>query len=228
MSSILNPDNYLNHLSPPDAFQYGVARNLNLAVLGATIWDILVYIPDDIKILRMQKGIRAVNVCFITSRLFALCFVLASVLSRTIPFNNCEPIFITSGCCYVLSLSSSSFLFLRRVQAVYADNRCVQWFFFILWLIYCGLDFTVPIGVRGSHIPGTRYCLDSENGTYLLAGAFAPIVFDTSVFLAISFKVARSSHTTQDTRVTWDTLVSGKALPRLSRAVLQGGQQYYL
>jgi len=83
-------------------------------------------------------------------------------------------------------------------------------------------------GVRGSHIPGNSHCTDSRTGRYVLAGAFGPIFFDTLVFLAISFKVARSSNTTQDARVSWDTLASGKALPRLSRAVLQGGQQYYL
>ncbi len=33
-SGALNPDNYLGHLSPADAFQFEVARNLYLAVLG--------------------------------------------------------------------------------------------------------------------------------------------------------------------------------------------------
>ncbi|KAF9440965.1 hypothetical protein P691DRAFT_800662 [Macrolepiota fuliginosa MF-IS2] len=172
----------------------------------------------------MERGIRAVNVCFITSRLWvgsdcSVIYILNITRPVAVPVGNCDLIYIISGCFCILSISSSSFLFLRRVQAVYADNRWVQWFFFILWLVYCGLEFTVPIG--------TRHCIDSETSHYVLAGAFSPIIFDTLVFLAISFKVG-SSHTTQDTRVTRDTLVSGKALPRLSRAVLQGGQQYYL
>lgn len=35
-SSIPNPDNYLGHLTPADAFQYEVSRNLYLAVLGVS------------------------------------------------------------------------------------------------------------------------------------------------------------------------------------------------
>lgn len=35
-TGILNPDNYLSHLSAADAFQFEVARNLYLAVLGVS------------------------------------------------------------------------------------------------------------------------------------------------------------------------------------------------
>ncbi|KAF5353965.1 hypothetical protein D9756_006954 [Leucocoprinus leucothites] len=227
MAPILNPNNYLGHLSPADAFQFEVARNLYIAVLGATIWDILVYIPDDIKILRMQRGIRAVNVCFVTSRIFALCYVLLSTLAKTIPLDNCAPIFIAIGCCCILSISSSSFLFLRRVQAVWAGNRWVSGIFTILWVLDWALEIVVPVGVRAVHIPDTKYCIDSQPEHYVLAGGIIPVIFDTFVFLAISYKIA-VSYSTLDVKVSWGTLVSGKALPRLSRAILQGGQQYYL
>ncbi len=144
-----------------------------------------------------------------------------------IPFRNCDPLFISIGCCCILSILSSSFLFLRRVQAVYAGNRWVSIFFFVLWLVDGGLEVVVPLGVRATHIPGTQYCIDSEPEHYVIAGGFIPVVFDTFVFLAISYKIG-TTHSTRDVKVSWSTLVSGKALPRLSRAVLQGGQQYYL
>ncbi|KAF9449862.1 hypothetical protein P691DRAFT_811549 [Macrolepiota fuliginosa MF-IS2] len=195
-TGILNPDNYLSHLSPADAFQFEVVRNLYLAVLGV-------------------------------SRLFALCYVLLSVLGKSLPFDNCNSVFLSIGCCCVVSIISSSFLFLRRVQAVYANNRWVRRFFFTLWLVVGGMVTSVPIGVRAAHIPGTKYCIDSEPKQYVFAGTLFHVVFDTLVFLAISLKVGRS-HSIQDARVSWSTLVSGKALPRLSRAILQGGQQYYL
>ncbi|KAF9449864.1 hypothetical protein P691DRAFT_798801 [Macrolepiota fuliginosa MF-IS2] len=226
-TGILNPDNYLSYLSPADAFQFEVARNLCLAVLGATIWDILVYIPDDLKILRMQKAIRPVNICFVTSRLFALCYVLLSVLGKTIPFDNCNPVFLSIGCCCVVSIISSSFLFLRRVQAVYANDRWIRRFFFTLWLVVGGMMISVPIEVRAAHIPGTKYCIDLETKRHVITCILFHVIFDTLILLAISLEVGRS-YSTQDARVSWSTLVSGKALPRLSRAVLQGGQQYYL
>lgn len=127
----------------------------------------------------------------------------------------------------MLSIWSSSFLFLRRVQAVYSHNCWVKRIFFALWVVDGGLEVTVPLGVRAVHIPGTTYCIDSQPEHYVIAGGLAPVVFDTLVFLAISYKIG-TSRNTNDARVSWSTLISGKALPRLSRAILQGGQQYYL
>jgi hypothetical protein len=143
------------------------------------------------------------------------------------PVDNCDLLFISIGCSCILSVFSSSFLFLRRVQAVYSGNRWVSFFFFALWLIGGGLVVTVPLGARATHIPGTKYCIDLEPPHYVIAGGFTPVVFDTFVFLAISYKIG-TSHSTHDARVSWSTLVSGRALPQLSRAILQGGQQYYL
>lgn len=34
---ILNPNNYLSNLTPADAFEFEVARNLYVAVLGVSI-----------------------------------------------------------------------------------------------------------------------------------------------------------------------------------------------
>lgn len=80
---IFNPDVYLNHLAPDKASQTETARDLYLAILGVRIqsksitlltknsyqiavWDVLVYIADDIQIVR--KGFGAVTFCFIFSR----------------------------------------------------------------------------------------------------------------------------------------------------------------
>lgn len=224
---ILNPNNYLSNLTPADAFEFEVARNLYVAVLGATIWDILIYIPDDIRILRTQRSIRAVSVCFVTSRLFALCYIFLSVFAKTAPLDNCNPMFIAIGCCSIFSILSSSFLFLRRVQAVWAGNQWVISISTVLWVLDWGSEVVVPTGVRAAHIPNTRYCIDSRLKPYVLLGGIFPVVFDTFVFLAISYKII-IMHSTLDVRISWNTLVSGKALPRLSRAILKGGQQYYL
>jgi hypothetical protein len=97
----------------------------------------------------------------------------------------------------------------------------------MLWVIDGGMELTVPLGVHAVHIPGTKYCIDSQPEHYVIAGGIFPVIFDTFVFLAISYKIA-SSHSTLDAKVSCKTVVSGKALPRLSRAILQGGQQYYL
>lgn len=80
----LNPNTYLNHLSPKEAFEYETARNVLLILLGvwsfcltslnlspsslqATLLDILAYIPDDIRIAKRSRLLFVV-ICFIFSR----------------------------------------------------------------------------------------------------------------------------------------------------------------
>lgn len=147
--------------------------------------------------------------------------------SLAAPLDNCNPMFIAIGCCSIFSILSSSFLFLRRVQAVWAGNQWVISISTVLWVLDWGSEVVVPTGVRAAHIPNTRYCIDSRLKPYVLLGGIFPVVFDTFVFLAISYKII-IMHSTLDVRISWNTLVSGKALPRLSRAILKGGQQYYL
>jgi hypothetical protein len=83
------------------------------------------------------------------------------------------------------------------------------------------------VDTRSMHIPGTQYCTFTVVGKSLLTNGIVFVTFDTFVFLAISYKIA-SSHSDAEAGITWAAAVSGKALPRLSRSVLQGGQQYYL
>lgn len=85
MSSFPNIDTCLNHLPLAAAEHFEVARNVLIVVLGvrpshlhlrptlksassqAAMWDIFLYIPDDIGILR-QNRIRPVLICFATTR----------------------------------------------------------------------------------------------------------------------------------------------------------------
>jgi hypothetical protein len=97
----------------------------------------------------------------------------------------------------------------------------------LLWLGTCiTMAFTV-VDANSIYIPGTQYCTLSITGPSLLANSVVFVTFDTFVFLAISYKIA-SSHSDAEAKITWRTVASGKALPRLSRTVLRGGQQYYL
>ncbi|KAF9439844.1 hypothetical protein P691DRAFT_740266 [Macrolepiota fuliginosa MF-IS2] len=229
-TDLLNPNTYLNHLSPADARQYEICRNICLITLGATIWDILVYIPDDIHIVK-RGPFRFTIFSFIFSRVFAVGYALISVLQRTIPTSNPNTLTIVSSVLCVLAVGCSSFLFLQRVRAVYAGNRQAQWFFSIFWFIYATSEIVKIIGVKPSLIPGTHYFSDAGYQPYVAVGVFVGLLYDTCVFLAISYKIILT-HNMSDRHPGLRGLVhrftSGKALPGLSHAVLQGGQQYYL
>lgn len=62
--------------------------------------------------------------------------------------------------------------------------------------------------------------------------AIANLAYDTAIFFCISYRIATNHETTPDGKplgtISWGNIISGRALPRLSRAVLKGGQQYYL
>lgn len=86
------------------------------------------------------------------------------------------------------------------------------------------------LGMSAEHIPGTEYCGTSKVELYAMITYFMPGFFDTVVFLATSYKIAYQDYQYRSDKggnpIT--RFFSSKTLPRLSRAVLQGGQQYYL
>jgi hypothetical protein len=110
----------------------------------------------------------------------------------------------------------------------------------------------VFIELSPNNIPGTNRFQDPGAKPTFEISMYAVLVFDTCVFLAISYKLAQtivirnrvvdlelergedgSGDDTNTTSTTagwawWSRIISGRALPRLSRAILQGGQQYYL
>jgi hypothetical protein len=107
------------------------------------------------------------------------------------------------------------------------------------------------IEISPSNIPGTNRFQDADAKPTFMISMYAVVVFDTCVFLAISYKLAQMSvvqrravdsargredgsgdatqaATTTSSWAWWSRVISGRALPRLSRAILQDGQQYYL
>ncbi|EKM82278.1 hypothetical protein AGABI1DRAFT_124762 [Agaricus bisporus var. burnettii JB137-S8] len=201
-----NPDTYLNHLSPQEAFEYETGRNFLLVLLGATIWDILATLPDDIKVLR-RCHLRISIFCFIFSRGFALARVMIDVICRIMPIHNIHALVISSTTLCGMSIGCSSYLFLQRVRAVYADCPRVQQFFTFFWIAYLGTN--------------------SDIQPLMFFAIATSIAYDSSVFLAISYKIGLA-HIVIDREMGWRRFITGKALPRLSQAVLRGGQQYFL
>lgn len=139
---------------------------------------------------------------------------------------------IASGCFLSISAVSSSYLFLRRAQAIYAEQKWPRIIFFISWLLVLGTGCLIPPGLHPSYFPGTYYYKDSGLTAYVAAAPWVFLAFDTMIFVAISYKIAKEHTYTPDhaaePRTGWIRFLSGRKLPQLSNAVLRGGQQYYL
>ncbi|KAF9231813.1 hypothetical protein BU15DRAFT_81964 [Melanogaster broomeanus] len=228
-AEILNPNVYLNYLQPDVANDYEWSRNFDLATLGALIWDILSSLPEDWRIARTSKP-TPVLFAYFSARILALVVVVLSVLAKTGPITNCGVLMLILYMFWVITTATSSFLFLKRVHAVFLPDRLVCHFFTFLWLAAFGASLLVLPGALHDYyeIANTKHCINHRIKDYVSVAFIMPVIFDALVFLAITYKIltGMSWHHTSTSR-TWKAFWCGEALPRLSRAVLQGGQQYY-
>ncbi|KAI6100593.1 hypothetical protein F5141DRAFT_306650 [Pisolithus sp. B1] len=218
---ILNPNVYLNYLLPSIASEYELDRNVNLATLGALIWDILSSISNDYRLIRVGKP-SVVSFAYIMTRPASVVTVLLAVLLLTGPVSHCGAVSLGIVAFQVTSFAAASYLFLKRVHAVYFANKVVQHTFSFLWLVSVGTSCAAFAGAdhNSLEIADTKHCIRHQ-GWYALSIAFInPVLFDTLVYFAITYKIL-VTHTGGG----WKALCSSSALPHLSRAVLQGGQQ---
>ncbi|KAF8843965.1 hypothetical protein BDN67DRAFT_45208 [Paxillus ammoniavirescens] len=224
---ILNPNVYLNYLQPTIASEYEAARNVYLVTFGALLWDILCSLRGDWRLIRTCKP-TPVLFAYFSARTLALAVVLISVLEKTGPIKECGPVMLTLCVFWVAASATSSYLFLKRVHAVFLQNRNIRHLFTFLWLCGVGASMVVLPGPLDDYyeIANTRHCINHKIKSYVSAAFIVPVLFDAFVFLAITYKILMYHGTTKP-RV-WKAFCCGEALPHLSRAVLQGGQQYYL
>ena len=125
-------------------------------------------------------------------------------------------------------------LFFLRVRALYQDDPVVVGLFGFLWLCVLGGSLIVPIAgrkVSANLLPHETFCADVKPyPSYAGAAIIIPAIFDTLVFLAISYRLFPDYEV--DLSTSWKDRIrlflTGRGLPRLSKALLQGGQQYYL
>ncbi|KAF9241310.1 hypothetical protein BU15DRAFT_60937 [Melanogaster broomeanus] len=224
---IFNPIVYLNYLDPAVANEYEVSRNIRLATLGALTWDILSTLPEDWQIARTSKP-TPVLFAYFSARICAFVEVLLAVLMMTGPITQCGVLVMVLCVFWVIAYAAGSYLFLKRVHAVFLQDRIVRHFFSFLWCAGFGTSFVSLIGPLHDYyeIADTKHCISRGVPDYASAAFIVPGLFDALVFLAVTYKILVSYRVSIPR--TWRAFLCGEALPRLSRAILQGGQQYYM
>lgn len=130
---------------------------------------------------------------------------------------------------YTVAISASCLLFFFRVRAVFEDNRYVIVFCLFMWFAVLGGSMTLPFAVTGSNIGPTDYCMNSGVKAYGSVATIVPFVFDTFVFVAISWRLTLNAYNTNTNMLgSLRTLLLGKSLYMLSRTLLRDNQKYYL
>ncbi|KAG2339482.1 hypothetical protein BDR05DRAFT_616870 [Suillus weaverae] len=225
---IPNPCTSLAFLLPETAIKLQVSRYLYWATAGAFLWDWIVSLPDEIKIVR-KTGIRIPVIAYLISRLGTLSYILIATVFQALPVHgSCQTILWIIGFSYPFAAPATAALFFFRVRAVYDRSKIVTMVFGVFWLGTLGAALALPFMLKGEHIGTTDYCIQ----TSVAPGASAVVIIntcsDTLVFLAISWRLAHNNFGGDSCGTRIRSFYKGDGLPRLSKSLLQSGQVYYL
>jgi len=193
-----------------------------MAAFTAYTYDWLLSISDEAQMLS-KHGLTFPIAIYFTSRITMFSLVVSAVLS----LKNCQPLIIVMGVCGVISMAATMFLFLLRVRAVYMGSRPIVALFSALWLVSIALGVVARLGIQGEHVPSTLYCT-AVNIKLPAVNAILVFVTDTSIFIAISYRLAADSATGCSWRARVRSIIRGDGLYKLSWLLMRTGQLYYL
>lgn len=156
--------------------------------------------------------------------------------------NACEQaiLFVTTVSILVtICRTSTTFLFFLRVRAIFYEQRLIIIAFFFSWLVVTGSYFVLMISTNVVATASSDTCLITapfrfltKTSSILVASVLAdltPLVYDSCIFFAISYRIIQVNLFEDATfRGKLKVLCQIGRLPLISRALLQGGQLYYL
>ncbi|KZP18870.1 hypothetical protein FIBSPDRAFT_955838 [Athelia psychrophila] len=195
----------------------------------AYAYDWLLSISEESEILS-KRGLSWSIALYFSSRIGEFLHQVLLAVYTLASFKSCnflKSFFIVLSMLSVISIASTSFLFLLRVRAVYLGSKYIMVVFGSLWLCTMVLLILSNAGIQVGHPSGSQYCT-VVSIAYFPLPSISSFVNDTLIFLAISFRLAANS-TTEKTWRSWAlSAVKGEGLLRLSRSLLLSGQLYYV
>ncbi|KZP26776.1 hypothetical protein FIBSPDRAFT_928449 [Athelia psychrophila] len=217
-----------------------------IATFTAYAYDWLLSISDEVELIA-RAGITWSIAVYFVSRISQFIHVLLFALSARTLFlsfdkvdkhgltqpsvlqpkpDNCVFFIAVIGpCCVATALTS--FLFFLRVRAVYLKSRSITVVFGTLWLITAALLLTAQISLRAVRIHQTQYCTYTGE-LYIFLVIVSTFTYDTSIFLAISYRLAVDAVAGGTWHYRLLSMVNGKGLYSLSKSLMKSGQMFYL
>ena len=125
----------------------------------------------------------------------------------------------------------TSLLFFFRTRAIFNRNRWIVALFATLWLAVLGgcLAFVIDVFYAPRPAPNTHaFCIKENISPFVAAATIIPLINDTLTFIAVTWRLFRTSSVHHTLKNGIRLLVFGDYLPVLSKALLQDGQAYYL
>jgi hypothetical protein len=143
------------------------------------------------------------------------------------PFRDCAMVGrVIYGFC-ALSISFTSLLFLFRIRAIYLNKTIIVAVFCVLWLAVPAANVTLVLGTGVSRLENSPYCKVDRIETWVAASLGSLMIFDTLVFIAVTWKLMNMSHFTYRDGASYLQKALGTYLPTFSKALLRDGQRYY-
>ncbi|KAF9457500.1 hypothetical protein BDZ94DRAFT_225173 [Collybia nuda] len=223
---LLNPFTPMAFLPPDDAYRNTIMGYVIVGGLSVFVWDFLIHIPTDYRLV-VKHNVKFPTVIYYLSRWSTLFYAVSTVVFQTAPIGNCAASAKIPCSAYHVAVSSTALLFFLRVRAIFEKDRTITIVFFVLWLAVLGGSVTAIPSLSGVHIGKTKYCTFSSIGTYRSAANITLAIFDTCVFIAITWRILRDQFTYEVGDQTKSNFF-GRGLPAFSRALLQDGQKYYM
>ncbi|KAJ7128684.1 hypothetical protein C8R44DRAFT_701111 [Mycena epipterygia] len=225
--SVVLSDQPLSLLSADLAKVVEVSRYVWTGTTAVFVWDALHNLKADYLLLSRCR-ISWPVLAYFTSRIFCLVYVIGFTIFLTYPVGGCGILERVLDSLYPVAVPATSLLFFFRVRAIYGGQRSVTVIFGLLWVAEFGACMVVPSGGGGINIGPTPYCLITILAPNSGAATITPAIFDTAVFLAISYRLIGNTHVDYSRMEKVRAFVSGAYLPSFSRAMLVDGQVYYI
>ena len=109
------------------------------------------------------------------------------------PIGHCVQIWRGIPWLYVIAIPATSLLFFFRVRAMYNNNLYVTLFFSFMWLAVVAGSVTSTQGVTLVPLGTTHYCTNGSMDEYVVASGVIPLVNDTLIFVAMTWRLVRGS-----------------------------------
>ncbi|KZP11653.1 hypothetical protein FIBSPDRAFT_1050581 [Athelia psychrophila] len=194
-------------------------------------YDWALSVSDEVKLVSVAGLSWPIAIYFLSRATLLFMMCLALLFGFPVAMGACPALAKTYGGCTALSIASTSFLFLLRVRAVYLQSARITAIFGTLWLVT--VAFAIQSATTIHADPKSLYsysgCSTSHitpiSSTWLLV---VPLLNDTSIFLAITYRLTADAVTSGRWCSRLLSIVTGKGLYRLSRSLMLTGQLYYL
>ncbi|KAJ7120368.1 hypothetical protein C8R44DRAFT_545991, partial [Mycena epipterygia] len=183
------------------------------------IWDILCSLRHEYSLLFKHKMSLAV-----------VAYLILYYYLPAYPLKDCSAAYVAFNSFYTVSLSATAFLFWFRVRAIYGGGRLITVIFGILWLAVVATSITSLFAGSVISFADPPQCIIMGVKSYARSSGIVITLYDTIVFLSISFRLVSTFRQTQpQTRkeklMAW---FSGANMPAFSKALLLDGQIYYM